>query len=169
MTGVSSDKNLLIVGAGQYGMLTKEIAESMNCFDKIDFLDDNNPIAVGKICRYKEFAAEYKNAIVAIGDSAFRLELTGKLRNAGYSIATIVSPLAYVSRSAVLNEGCVVEAMAVVNTDVNINECCFISAGAVVNHNSKIGDGCHIDCHATVKSNSTIEKCTKVEYGQVAG
>ena len=165
----SSDKKLLIVGAGQYGMIAKEIAESMNCFGQIDFLDDNNPIAVGKISRYEDFVSEYKNAIVAIGNSAFRLELTEKLRNAGYSIATIVSPLAYVSHSAVLNEGCIVEAMAVVNTEANINECCFISAGAVVNHNSIIGEGCHIDCHATVKSNATIENCTKVEYGQVAG
>ena len=33
-------KNLLIIGAGQYGMVAKEIAESMKCFEKIDFVDD---------------------------------------------------------------------------------------------------------------------------------
>ena len=42
-------QNLLILGAGQYGMVAKEIAESMRKYDHIDFLDDNNPIAVGKL------------------------------------------------------------------------------------------------------------------------
>ncbi len=35
------NKNLLIIGAGIYGVVAKEIAESMNCFEKIDFVDDN--------------------------------------------------------------------------------------------------------------------------------
>lgn len=167
MTRVPSDKKLLIIGAGQYGMVTKETAESMNCFEQIDFLDDNNPIAVGKIAQYEEFVSDYKYAIVAIGNLEFRLELTEKLQNAGYTIATIISPLAYISKSAVINEGCIVEAMTVVNTEAVISKCCFISAGAVVNHNSVIGEGCHIDCHATVKSNANVEAKTKVEYGQV--
>ena len=167
MTRVSSDKKLLIIGAGQYGMVAKETAESMNCFEQIDFLDDNNPIAVGKIAQYEEFVSDYKCAIVAIGNSGFRLKLTEKLQNAGYIIATVISPLAYVSKSAVINEGCIVEAMSVVNTESVIGKCCFISAGAVINHNSVIGEGCHIDCHATVKSNANVEAKTKVEYGQV--
>lgn len=167
MTRVSSNKKLLIIGAGQYGMVAKETVESMNCFEQIDFLDDNNPIAVGKIAQYEKFVSDYKYAIVAIGNSGLRLELTEKLKNAGYIIATIISPLAYVSKSAVINEGCIVEAMSVVNTESIIGKCCFISAGAVVNHNSVIDEGCHIDCHATVKSNAVVGAKTKVEYGQV--
>ena len=167
MTRVSSDKRLLIVGAGQYGMVTKETAESMKCFEQIEFLDDNNPIAVGKISQYEEYVNDYKYAIVAIGNSGFRLDLTEKLKSAGYTIATIISPLAYISKSAVINEGCIVEAMAIANTESIIGKCCFISAGAVVNHNSVIGDGCHIDCNATVKSNAVMPEKMKLECGQV--
>ena len=43
------DKNLLIIGMGQYGMIAKETAEAMNCFDKIDFLDDNNENRAGNV------------------------------------------------------------------------------------------------------------------------
>lgn len=160
-------KNLLIIGAGQYGMVAKETAEAMNCFDKVSFLDDNDPIAIGKIAEYESFVNEYGQAIVAIGNSALRIELTEKLRSAGYKIATVISPLAYVSKSAVINEGCIVEAMAVVNTESVIGKCSFISAGAVVNHNSVVEEGCHIDCHATIRSNVTVESKVKVEYGQV--
>jgi hypothetical protein len=34
--------NLLILGAGQYGMVAKEIAEATGDYTAIAFLDDNN-------------------------------------------------------------------------------------------------------------------------------
>lgn len=42
-------ENLLIIGAGQHGAVVREIADSMSCFDRIDFLDDNSSEAVGKV------------------------------------------------------------------------------------------------------------------------
>ena len=35
------NKNLLILGAGQYGTVVKEIAKSMDFFSQIDVLDEN--------------------------------------------------------------------------------------------------------------------------------
>ena len=43
-----TNKNLLILGAGQYGQVAKEIAEETGYFDKIAFLDDNSEQAIGK-------------------------------------------------------------------------------------------------------------------------
>lgn len=40
--------NLLILGAGEFGHVVKEIAEDIGIFDKIDFLDDFNPLAIGR-------------------------------------------------------------------------------------------------------------------------
>ena len=37
----SQNNNLLIVGAGQYGLVALEIAQAMHRFDKIAFLDDS--------------------------------------------------------------------------------------------------------------------------------
>jgi len=42
-----NQKNLLVLGAGQYGQSVYETVEAMGCFGRIDFLDDQNPIAVG--------------------------------------------------------------------------------------------------------------------------
>ena len=36
------NKNLLIVGAGAYGVVASNIAHEMGCFEKIDFVDDGN-------------------------------------------------------------------------------------------------------------------------------
>jgi len=38
------NRNLLIIGAGIYGMVAKEIAESTNRFERIDFVDDSAKI-----------------------------------------------------------------------------------------------------------------------------
>ena len=167
MTEVSSKENLLIIGAGQYGQVAREVAESMGCFKKISFLDDKHLCAVGRIDQFGDYVEQYPNAIVAIGRAELRLSLTQRLRDAGYHIATLKSPMAYVSASAVICEGCVIEPMAVVHTESVIGICCFISAGAVVNHNSVIGSGCHIDCHATVKSNTVLGDQTRIDYDQV--
>ena len=37
----NENQNLLILGAGVYGRVAKEIAESMGVFGKIAFIDDN--------------------------------------------------------------------------------------------------------------------------------
>ncbi len=37
----SMNNNLLIIGAGCFGLAAKETAEAMGCFEKISFLDDN--------------------------------------------------------------------------------------------------------------------------------
>ena len=39
---------LLVIGAGGYGRLAKEIA-ILNGYEIVDFLDDNSPLAVGKV------------------------------------------------------------------------------------------------------------------------
>ena len=69
-------KKLLILGAGQYGMVAREIAESMKCFEKNDFVDDVYQFAVGKICEINKLIHEYDSAVVAIGNSDLRLNLT---------------------------------------------------------------------------------------------
>ena len=77
------NKNLLILGAGQYGMVVREIAEEMGCFEQIAFLDDShetdNPNyheeAIGKFTDAEKLSADYTYAIPAIGNAEKRLEL----------------------------------------------------------------------------------------------
>ena len=99
-------KNLLIIGAGQYGMVAKEIAESMKCFEKIDFVDDVYPSAVGKICDINKLIHEYDSAVVAIGNTELRLNLIKGLCEIGYEVPTLIHEKAYVSPSAKIGIGC---------------------------------------------------------------
>jgi acetyltransferase-like isoleucine patch superfamily enzyme len=159
--------NLLILGAGQYGAVAKEVAESLGVFNKISFLDDNNDKAIGKLCEYEKFVGEYPNAFVAIGNADVRLEYIQKLEEACFNVVILVSPKAYVSPSAQLMKGTIVEPMAVVNANSTICKGVFVCAGAVVNHNSFVGDVCQLDCGSVVGSNVILPAKTKLKYNEV--
>ncbi|WP_296726263.1 PglB [Ruminococcus sp.] len=160
-------QNLLILGAGQYGMVAKEIAESMRKYDHIDFLDDNNPIAVGKLGDFENLSNVYDSAVVAIGNSDFRLKLIEELRKVGYNIPCLIHERAYVSPSAKIGMGSFIEPMAVVHTEVVVETGCIISAGVIINHNSTIHKGCHINCGCVVKARAEIDEKTRTGYNEV--
>lgn len=160
--------NLLILGAGQYGSVTRDIAKSTGLFDKIDFLDDNNIAAIGKISDYTKFSGEYSHAVVAMGNPELRLRFLENLKNADFNISPLISPLAFVSGSAEIGDGTIIEPMAVVNANAVVETGCIISAGAVVNHNAVVEKGCHIDCNATVCARAVVKEETKIPYGKIS-
>lgn len=165
--GGADMKNLLIFGMGQYGIVAKEVAEETGQFEKIAFLDDNNPDAAGKLSEGGKFIREYTQAFAAVGNPELRAALLKRAEDTGFAIATLVSPRAYVSRSAEIGKGCIVEPMAVVNAAVKLKAGVFVCAGSVVNHNAEVGAMCQIDCNATVAASAQVPEGTKVGSGEV--
>ena len=160
-------RNLLILGAGQYGMFAKEVAESMDEFDRIEFLDDVNPIAVGKLNDDPRLYEKYQSTIVAIGNAELRLQLLSKLKEGGYELPELIHKRAYVSPSAEIGEGSIIEPMVTIHSGVKIGTGCFISAGAIINHNAVVKEGCHIDCGTVIGARAIVAECTTTIYGAV--
>lgn len=160
-------RNLLILGAGQYGQLARDVALSMNCFDRIGFLDDASEEAIGKTGEYPEFFGQFSEAFVAIGNSRVRMELMEQLIACGYALPVLRHPSSVVMPSAQLSPGCMIEPMAVVSANAMVEAGCLICAGAVVNHNARVGRCCQIDCNAVVASNAIVPEGTKVPCGAV--
>ena len=158
---------LLILGAGQYGTVAKEVAEAMGCYKDIAFLDDKSPNAVGALADYPNFSKKYPDAFVAIGDLSLRGEWIRRLREAGFFLPVLVHPRATVMPSAEVGAASIIEAMAVVNSNAVVGEGGIISCGAVVNHNAVVGNHCHLDCNAVVPANEIVPDETKILYGTV--
>lgn len=142
---------LLIIGAGGYGKLVKEIAE-MTGYETIDFLDDDNLSAVGKIDDLEAIESQYDGSIVAIGNPDIREKIFKHLKFP----VSLVHPSAVISKNATIGRGCVIEALAVVNSFAVVKDGTFICAGAVVNHDSKVGEFCQIDCNSVVAMGSEV-------------
>lgn len=150
-------KSLLIVGAGGYGQIVREIAERE--YYPIDFLDDNHPEAVGKICDLEVLQHRYDGVIVAIGSSTIRKQVFQRIQNP----VSVIHPRAVISGSARIGPGCVIEANSVINPNVSVKEGCFVCAGAIVNHDAVVNRFCQIDCNAVVESGAVVPDGTKVE------
>ena len=155
--------NLLIVGAGQYSSVVLEIANEMNCFDKIDFLDDNSEKAVGKISEMSSFVKDYKSAVCAIGNNPLRVEITNKLIEAGFEVPAFVSQKASVSPSAKIEQAVIIEPMAVVQANAVVSKATLVCAGAVVKHNAVVEQGCYLDCNCVVSAGAKVQSTTKIE------
>ena len=167
-------QNLLIVGAGIYGLVAKEIAESMGCFLRIDFVDDGaketpdgTPV-IGMTKDLIELSKRYANVVVAIGNPEVRKKLIQFIEEETLlRLTTLISPRAYVSPSAQIGKGCIVEPMAVVHTGAVLGKGCLICAGAVVNHAAMCGDCVQVDCNAVVAGNTIVPGGCKVAAGTV--
>lgn len=171
------NKKLLILGAGMFGAVVKEIAEEMKAFEQIDFLDDTfgsvnlerncHENIIGKLEDYLKFSADYEYAIVSIGNPHVRKEWTIKLCDAGYSIPSIVSARSYVSPSVQIGIGAVIAPMAVINPNACVGNGSFITAGAIVDHNSIVQDYCNIQCGSVVMLRAVVTEFTKTQPNEV--
>lgn len=159
-------KKLLIIGAGGHGRVLAEVA--MACgYDRVDFLDDRNPCAVGTTDRAEALAGGYDGVIVSIGNNDLRRTLIQRLQAVDAPIATLVHPRAFVAPSATLGEGSVVLPGAVVNTNASVGKGCILSIGALVDHDATIDDFSHVNAGAVVAAGKRAGG--KVAPGAVVG
>lgn len=160
------NEKLLIIGAGQYGLVAREIALAMGCFSEISFLDDSYPTqnsaVIGTSRDLEKFAKDYRFGFVAIGNPEVRRRLVESLVSCGVTPVTIVHPTAYVSPSAKLGPGCCIEPLAVVQTDAVLGTATFVASGAVVRHNAIVGEYCHVDCNVVVNSTANVPAGTHI-------
>ncbi len=162
-------KNLLIVGVGIYGLVAKEIAESMNSFQKIAFVDDEiRPCPhklplLGTTDDLAALAKDYSHIVVAIGNPAVRKTLTEKIEKVpGLTLTSLISPKAYVAPSATIGKGCIIEPMAVINAGATLEKETFVCAGAVVNHAATCASFVQVDCNATVAGGAMVPEGVKI-------
>lgn len=153
---------LLILGAGGHGRVVRETAEAIGCFESIEFLDDQNPDAAGKLDEYESFCDRFDAAFVAIGENRTRGLWFEKLRLAGYHIPTLIHPRAYISPSATIGAGTIIEPLACINSNIIIGSGCIVAISSVVDHDCQIGDYSHLECGVILKPRSVVNSYIKV-------
>lgn len=144
---------LLILGAGSHGQEVREIAESLHCFTKIDFLDDdlNIPGVIGSWDKVVELASEYAAAIVAVGDENKRRLWSSKLANIGYFIPTFIHPSAIIASNSEIGVGTVVLPRAVISPGAKVGKGCIISPTAVIDRKAVLPDWTYVDIGGVIR------------------
>ena len=164
-------QEILLIGGGGHCKSVIDVIEQENKYAIAGVVDKRDLIGAN-VLGYEVIACDddlpnlfkkYKYAIVTvgqIGSNALRVKLFNKLKEIGYTLPVIVSPLAYVSKYSSLDEGTVVMHNALVNVDVKIGKNCIINTKALIEHDSIIEDNCHISTAAVINGGVTVKENT---------
>lgn len=161
---------LIIIGAGGQGKVLCDIAEKLNKYSSIAFLDDmaegdrlGYPI-VGKTDDAVKYLSD-SEFIVAIGSASVRSKILDRLVSLGAEIATLVHPSAVIAKDVDIGCGTAVMAGAVINPSSRVGRGCIINTSASVDHDCVIGDLAHISVGARVAGGCSIGDGTWVGAG----
>ncbi|WP_417448328.1 NeuD/PglB/VioB family sugar acetyltransferase [Idiomarina abyssalis] len=106
-----------------------------------------------------------KNAVITVGHirtNSLRLKLYESLKEIGYNFPVIISPLAYVSRHAQIDEGTVIMHHALINANAIVGKNCIINSKALIEHDALVGDHCHVSTASVLNGGVVVENNTFV-------
>lgn len=159
-----SRPGLILLGAGGHAHACVDVIEQHGRYEIIGLVgmpEEVNSISLGysviasdrdllklaKACRY---------ALVTVGQIGFavnRMRLYRLAVELGFELPAIVSPLAYVSRHAVIGAGTIVMHGAIVNAGARVGDNCIVNTRALIEHDATIEDHCHISTGTILNGN----------------
>jgi sugar O-acyltransferase (sialic acid O-acetyltransferase NeuD family) len=107
----------------------------------------------------KIFPAESHSIFVAItyGQmNRLRARLVGQARKLGYSLASYISPRAFVSKHCKIGEHCFIFENNVIQPFAELGDNVILWSGNHIGHHSKIGDHCFVSSHVVISGHVSI-------------
>ncbi len=160
-------KDLILVGGGGHCKSCIDVIESEGSFNIAGIVDIEDKLHQ-RILDYEVIASDkdltnlvskYKDFLITIGsikDPCKRIEKYEYLKQLGATFPVIVSPLAYVAKSACVGEGTIVMHKVLVNSDACVGMNCIINSSALIEHDVKVGDHCHISTGSIINGKCHI-------------
>jgi len=180
-------EKILLVGGGGHCKSVIDVIEQEDKYEIAGIVDKKELIGQ-EVLGYKiiafdddleELHKEYQYALVTVGQvksNTLRVKLFNQLKEIGYILPTIISPLAYVSKHAYIAKGTVVMHHALVNASAKVGENSIINSKALIEHDSMVESHCHISTGTiinggvVVKANSFVgSNTTTKEYIEING
>ncbi len=160
---------LIILGAGGFGRTIADIADQLQSYAEIKYLDDmsDSEAVIGKISDLEKFINDNTVFFSAIGDNPLRCELIEKIQGLGGKVVSVVHPSAYISPTAMIGGGVAILPHASIGTNVVIGSGCIINMNAIIDHDCILDSGVHIAPGAIVKGENHILAHKKIESGIV--
>ncbi len=153
--------NIAIYGSGGAGKevfdLLEETPDERKKWEEILYIDDTVPSGEYWGCRrfpFEEFrkvmTPEQAKIVIAVGEPSAREMIYNRVKDAGYSLATLLHRLAFASPSAVLGEGVVLQDGVRVSAEAELGANTFVNHRSMIGHNTKIGKHCQISANVMI-------------------
>ncbi|MBO1224041.1 MAG: acetyltransferase [Candidatus Scalindua sediminis] len=160
-------KDLILVGGGGHCKSCIDVIEAEGTFNIAGIVDVEGKLRE-KVLDYEiiatdndleSLATQYQYFLITIGsikDPRKRIDKFDYLKQLGVTFPVIVSPLAYVAKSACVGEGTIVMHKVLINSDACVRMNCIINTLALIEHDSTVGDHCHISTGSIINGKCNI-------------
>lgn len=171
-----SKKKILIIGAGQFGIIVSNILKNSKEFEIIGFIDNNSKKLNKKINKIKVVGTDKKlnfykkkkiNLAIAIFDTKKRNQIIKRYQNGGFLFPKIFHNSCNIEKNVKIGKGTIITNSSIVLNNTTIGKFCLIGSGIKILHHVSIADNCVIGGGTTVGSNVQIEKNVFVGVGAV--
>ena len=154
-------EKIVLLGGGGHCHSVIDVIEQENKYQIVGIIDKKELFGTN-VLGYKIIASDddleeiyktCKNAIITVGQiesNHVRVKLFNRLKEIGFNLPIIISPVAYVSKHSFIDEGTVVMHHAFINANVRIGKNCIINSKALIEHDVIIEDNCHISTASVI-------------------
>ncbi len=162
-------QDIIILGSGGHAKVVIDIIEAADVYNIIGITD----VSIEKensYCGYPILGDDdilsdfFKKGVqnVAIGVGGYRnnnkrKEVFNKVKLMGFYIPVLIHPSANISKSVIIDEGCVIFQGVNINTDVKIGKNNIIATGSNIDHETSLGNHVLISAGVTIGGNVEIE------------
>ena len=171
-------KKIILIGGGGHCKACIDVIEQTNKYTIVGIIDMKELIGqkilgypiIGcddDILNLKSQTDYFLITIGQIGEPKQRKIILEFLKKNNCDIATIISPLAYVSEYSIIKKGTIIMHHVVVNANATIGENCIINTKALIEHDVIIGQSTHISTGAIVNGGAIIGENTFYGSGAV--
>lgn len=173
-----SKPNMILIGAGAHAHACIDVIEQNDEYQIAGLVGKKEEVdaqhlghrVIGTDAELPQLVKEHDYAIVTVGqiDSPqLRIRLYQQALQLGFTIPTIISPTAYVSRHATIGTGTIVMHGAIVNAGARVGANCIINTTALVEHDAIIEDHCHISTGAILNGSVHVGTGSFIGSGSV--
>ena len=162
---------IILIGGGSHCKSVIDVIEQEAKF-KIAGIVDKSELLGSKVLGYpvigndsdlNNLSKKYTYALITVGQiksPLMRIKLYELAIKAKFSLPTIISPNAYVSKHSKIGKGTVVMHNAIINANTSIGYNCIINSKVLIEHDCQISNHCHISTNATINGGVEIgSKC----------
>lgn len=170
--------NLILIGAGGHARACIDVIEQHAGFQVAGLVGVEHELHT-KVLGYEvlatdaglaALAGQYPFALVTVGQLAspeLRVRMYQAALQAGFTLPSLVSPRALVSRHAQIGAGSIVMHGAIVNAGARVGRNCIINTRALVEHDADVDDHCHISTGAILNGAVQVGEGSLVGSGCV--
>lgn len=156
-------KTLCIYCCGGMGREIADLANRLNNWEKIVFVDDNirSRIVDGlQVFTFDEIIKQFHKSdlefIVTAGEPSFRKALYEKIEQQKLEYVSIIAPGFYLSKFSTIGKGTIMHIDATITVNVHIGKGCLINKHVVIGHDVNVGDYTVISPNVSVGGNVDI-------------